>query len=431
MKILMLSPDAQMIDRRILQEAHSLQALGHQVTVLSGFECREPDAYQTTDGVIVKRYVYDWQDRRLLALRGRHPLAWRLLWPFMRVRDRLLDRPAGFDYFVLEKALEHEFDVVHVHDYPALRPGVMAAQARGVPVVYDSHEFYPVQSSFTPAQQKRHLARERRLVRECVQVITVNPYLARMIAREHGIDEPMVILNACPWPAPQDDALVLRADEPARAARRREFGIPPDAFTFLYQGWLSPERNLDVMVRAIARVPSPAALVVVGYGDYRAVLENLATELGVADRVHFLGRIESEALVRLTPACDVGLIPYAAVDEMHRYCSPNKLFEFVMAGLPVIANDLPYLRDVVAGHDFGWLGELESVDALSSMMAQALASPDRLQQYATHAIAARQQLNWDREAAQLAALYARLEAAAQPAPPAQVQALRTAPANSS
>ena len=417
MRILMLSPDAQMIDRRILQEAHSLQAAGHQVTVLSGFECREPDAYETADGVVVKRYVYEWNDRRRLALRRRHPVAWRALWPWVRVRDRLLDRPAAFDHFVLEKALEHEFDAVHVHDYPVLRPGAMAARARGVPLVYDSHEFYPVQSVFTPPQQRMHLSRERRLVRECAQVITVNPYLARMIAHAHDIPEPMVLLNACPWPAPQDDASVLRADGRLRSQRRREFGLPEDEFLFLYQGWLSPERNLDVMVRAIARVPAPASLVVVGYGDYRRELERLASDLQVADRVHFLGRIESDQLARLTPACDVGLIPYAAVDEMHRYCSPNKLFEFVMAGLPVIANDLPYLRDVVAGHDFGWLGPLESVDELADMMGQALASPERLQTYVRHALAARQLLNWDLEAAKLVALYDRVAGAAGRASP--------------
>lgn len=409
MRILMLSPDAQMIDRRILQEAHSLQRLGHEVTVLSGFECRQPDAYVMPDGVVVKRYVYDWQDRRLRALRARHRFLARLMWPWVRLAGRLRDAPGAFDHFVLEKALEHRFDVVHVHDYPVLQAGVLAARARKVPVVYDSHEFYPVQSAFTPAQQRRHLARERRLIRNCTQVITVNPYLARMIARVHQIEEPMVILNACLRPAPENEAVTLR--DPVRRARRRlEFGVPVDAFTFLYQGWISPERNLDVMIRAIARVPRPAALVVVGYGDYRAELEKLAHDLGVADRVHFLGRIESQELARLTPACDVGLIPYAAVDEMHRYCSPNKLFEFVMAGLPVIANDLPYLRDVVAGHDFGWLGELESADALCAMMARAMQDPHRLEQYASHALSARERLDWAVEAEKLVHLYNRLAA---------------------
>jgi glycosyltransferase involved in cell wall biosynthesis len=411
-KILMLSPDAQMIDRRILQEAHSLQRLGHAVTVLSGFECREPDAYETDDGVVVKRYVYDWRDRRVEALRERHRWAWRLLWPWVRLYGRLTGAPNAYDRFVAEKALEHRFDVVHVHDYPVLPAGALVARERGVPLVYDSHEFYPVQSAFTPAQQRYHLARERRFVRGCAQVITVNPYLAKMIGDAHAIPEPLVILNACPVPPAQDDALTLRAGE-RRRERRAEFGLPTDAFVFLYQGWISPERNLDVMIRAIARVPSPAVLAIVGYGDYRRDLEALADGLGVRERVLFLGRVESDELARMTPVADVGLIPYAAVDEMHRYCSPNKLFEFVMAGLPVIANDLPYLRDVVAGHDFGWLGDLEDVDGLAATMTAAMTDPQRLERYARNALTARGTLNWDVEAAKLAAVYERL--AAEPA----------------
>lgn len=410
MRILMLSPDAQMIDRRILQEAHSLQALGHQVTVLSGFECQQPDAYETPDGVVVKRYVYDWRDRRRAGLRRRWPIVWRVLWPCYRLLNRLRDGVTSHDVFVVEKALEHQFDAVHVHDYPMLRAGELVARERGVPLVYDSHEFYPVQSVFTPAQQRRHLARERRLVRLCEQVITVNPYLARMIAREHDIEEPMVLLNACPAPEPANDRAVLAADPALRAARRREFGVPVDAFTFLFQGWISPERNLEVMIEAVARVPAPAVLVIVGYGDHRVQLEKLAVSLGVSDRVCFLGRIESDELRRLTPVCDVGLIPYAAVDEMHRYCSPNKLFEFVTAGLPVIANDLPFLRDVIAGHDFGWLGDLQSCDALAAMMATAMAHPELLERFARNAQSARVALSWEVEAAKLRALYERISA---------------------
>ena len=144
------------------------------------------------------------------------------------------------------------------------------------------------------------------------------------------------------------------------------------------------------------------------------------TALGVADRVCFLGRIESDDLRRLTPVCDVGLIPYAAVDEMHRYCSPNKLFEFVTAGLPVIANDLPFLRDVIAGHDFGWLGDLQSKEALAAMMTEAMAQPGTLERYTENALVARRELCWEVEATKLGALYDRI--AAGPVRPPQLAA---------
>jgi glycosyltransferase involved in cell wall biosynthesis len=404
MKVLMLSPDAQMIDRRILQEARTLLAAGHDVDLLSGFECREPDAYEDR-GLRVKRYRYDWQDRRRERLRARvGPLAGRVAWPFVRLANRALDGANAFEAFVLEKVLQHSFDVVHVHDFPMLRTGVMAAKARGVPVVYDSHEFYPVQSCFSPEDQKRYLAMERKLVRDCAQVITVNPYIARMLAEAHDTQEPQVILNACEIPATTSNDL----DSEERRRRRLEKGLPPDAFIFVYQGWLSPERNLEPMIEAMASQPPNVALLVVGYGDYLATLEKLAETHGVRDRVIFYGRVESDDLPALTQLCDVGIIPYRAVDEMHRYCSPNKLFEFISAQIPMLASDLPYLRDVIAGHEIGWLGNLEEPAGFAQLMQQVIADKTGLAAARGNLPKAAAELNWDVEGRKLVDIYDRL-----------------------
>lgn len=414
MKVLMLSPDAQMIDRRILQEARTLVAAGHDVDVLSGFECTQPDAYEDR-GVRVKRYSYDWRDRRRAQLIERvGPLAGLLGWPAVRLATRAMNGPNSFEAFVLEKALEHDFDVVHVHDFPMLRSGVMAAKARGVPVIYDSHEFYPVQSCFPPEDQKRYLALERKLMRACAQVITVNPYIARMLAETHDTEEPRVILNACEVPPSTASDL----DAELRRRQRVEKGLPADAFIFVYQGWLSPERNLEPMIEAMAALPPGVTLLVVGYGDYLAKLKELAAARGVSERIIFYGRVESDDLPALTQLCDVGIIPYRAVDEMHRYCSPNKLFEFVSAQIPMLASDLPYLRDVIAGHEIGWLGDLEQVDSVVRLMTNVVTDTTARAKARRNLPNAAATLNWDVEGGKLLEIYdgiAQARAATKPA----------------
>lgn len=401
LRILMLSPDAQMIDRRILQEARTLIDAGHRVVLLSGFECREPDAYEDR-GLVVKRYVYDWRDRRRTKLNKRLGRGVGVLvWPAFRLVNRMGGGANAFEAFVLEKALEHEFDVVHVHDFPMLRVGVMAAKARGVPIIYDSHEFYPVQSCFTPEEQRRYLAIERALVRSCAQIITVNPYLARMLAEAHGTPEPMVILNACE--APSQTAGDLSAE--ARRKARAEYGLPPDAFIFVYQGWLSPERNLKPMIEAMAGLDDGAVLLVVGYGDYVATLKELAKTHGVSERVIFYGRVESTDLPAVTRLCDVGIIPYRAVDEMHRYCSPNKLFEFISSEIPILASDLPYLRDIVAGYGIGWLGDFGSAHGLARLMSDIRADAAGLAAARRMLPKASAELNWAVEGRKLVAIY--------------------------
>ncbi|WP_161992889.1 glycosyltransferase [Aureimonas leprariae] len=394
-----------MIDRRILQEARTLAAAGHRIELLSGFECRQADAYE--DGPIrIKRYRYDWQDRRRAVLNDRvGRQAARYLWPPVRLLTRLSDGPNAFEAFVLEKAMEHDFDVVHVHDFPMLRCGAMAAARRDVPLVYDSHEFYPIQSHFAPEDQKRYLRQEKALVRRCASVITVNPYIAGMMADAHGIQPPEVILNACEPPV----ATAADLDAGQRRDRRIAKALPPDDFLFLYQGWLSAERNLEPMIEATARQRDGVKLVVVGYGEYEASLHRLAAEVGAADRVIFLGRIENEVLSEITSLCDVGIVPYRAVDEMHRYCSPNKLFEFIAAQIPVVASDLPYLRDIVDGYSIGWLADLEKVDAFASALAVAATDADGMAASRTNLGRAWQELNWVVEGEKLIRIYEGLD----------------------
>ena len=406
MKILMLSPDAQMIDRRILQEARSLSAAGHGVTVLSGFECREPDAYEDR-GVRVKRFVYDWRDVRPLKLAKKiGALTSAVAWPPLRVINYLRGGPNAFEAFVLDKVFEHDFDVVHVHDFPMLRTGTMAAKARGALLVYDSHEFYPVQSCFTPEEQKRYLALEGKLVKSCARVITVNPYIARMLADAHAIKEPMVVLNASELPAAT--ARTLTPDDRRRA--RIAKGLPPDAFIFLYQGWLSGERNLEPMIEAMATQPPGITLLIVGYGAYESDLKALAGKSGVGDRVIFYGRVESNDLPALTMLCDVGVIPYRAVDEMHRYCSPNKLFEFIAAEIPILASDLPYLRDVIATYEIGWLGALDDKAAFADLVTKIAGDREGVAAASRNLPAAARQFNWGIEGSKVVKLYRQLAA---------------------
>lgn len=411
MHILMLSADAQMIDRRILQEARTLHNAGYQVTVLSGFECELPDAYDD-DGIAIKRYRYDWIDRRrsTFYVRWGASAAARAGWMLYRAANRLLDGPTAFDDFVLRKALEHRFDVVHVHDFPMLRVGVMAARARGVPVIYDSHEFYPVQSEFPADLQRRYLRLERRFARQCAAVITVNPYLARMIGEAHGIPTPEVILNASE----------LAEAEPVPLRERLGFG--PDDVLILYQGWISSNRNIAVLIEAMRHLPERMKLVMVGYGDYVEVLKETARRYGLESRVAFLGRIESDDLPGYTVACDIGVIPYAAVDEMHRYCSPNKLFEFIMAGIPIVANDLPYLRDVVLGHHLGETVDMASPEDLAAAIGRLVASPEKLSEVRAAVRKARDQYNWTIEGRKLLDIYRRVL----PLPPGHGTAAPTA-----
>ena len=135
------------------------------------------------------------------------------------------------------------------------------------------------------------------------------------------------------------------------------------------------------MVQALGDVPRHIHLVILGFGDHILKLLKIAQARRVTDRVHVLDPVPQEELIHWVASADAGIIPYQAPDENYRYCSPNKLFEFIAACTPIIANDLPYLRHVVAGEGYGVVEEFDGrggcARAIRTMFDPSLGGPDR------------------------------------------------------
>jgi glycosyltransferase involved in cell wall biosynthesis len=399
MKILMLTPDALLIDRRILQEARTLTRAGHQVTLLAGFSCAREEEYQL-DGIHVRRLRYDGGAGRLTRLLRFVPAPGRVKRVLARgllfLARRVLPVPP-LERFIVTQALRHRADVVHVHDLPALHAGALLARAWGVPLVYDAHEIYYAQEVLPPRTRAAYYRKERRLIPEAAAVITVNDFLAGIMRERYHLPEVHVLYN-CADPAPGFDPVRARDDSPLRTF------VPGPGPVLLYQGWISAERNIDTLIQALAHVPPPARLVILGYGDYAGHLQQLAGSLGLEGRVHFFGPIASGAMLRYTAGGDLGLIPYLPIDENHRYCSPNKFFEYVQAGVPVLAHDLPFFRQMAGRHGVAACADFTAPEALGRAVA-ALLQGGALGQMRRRCLEARKTLSWSAEGEKLLALY--------------------------
>ena len=304
---------------------------------------------------------------------------------------------SSFEHFVLEKILSKSFDVLHVHDFPLLAVAVQVKRRLGCRLVYDAHELYHAQSQLPPAVQASYKRREAALIHKVDAAITVNEFIAGIMARDYGCAAPHVVLNAAP------------RLETTREDIRTLAGLAPGTRIVLYQGWLSPERGVDTLVRAASNFPHGTSLVVVGYGAHEADLRRISASQGTEDgRVVFLGRIEPQQLQRLTGSADLGVIPYWGVDLNNTYCSPNKLFEFAAAGLPFVSNDLPFLRSITERYAFGVLADLRSPQAAANAILSTLDDPQRLGPLREAAKEASKHLLWSNEAEKLLSIYAAL-----------------------
>lgn len=391
----MLTTDRR-IDRRILLEADALEQAGWAVTVLA--LDGDPDAL---DDPRVQRVVTARQDpaaanptQRWYARMRRWLPDWQVVAMLKELAWRtVVDRERFFSRLFDGAWRGRKARLVVAHDLPTLPAAVQLARDTGAALVYDSHELW-CEQGFSRGERLRWEALERACIGRCQGVVTVNPSIAAELQRRYGLAHVGVVMNA---------EHPLRYEQPPRLFHAC-FGLPDPARVLLYQGGLMPGRNLEVLLDAFASMPLPEwHLVMMGDGPRLEALQQRARTGAAAARIHFRPAVAQHELLRYSASATVGLVPYRGDCLNNLYCTPNKLFEFVAAGLPVIASDLPELSRLVRGHGFGTTIPFDDARAAAAALHPLLADEARLQQWREAALEARETLCWRVEGARFVA----------------------------
>lgn len=368
-RVVMLS-SVETIYPRIVNEARALAEAGHEVVVVA----QGPGPGEAT-GVAIERVEIGLG----LAARLRR-----------RAAGSLARGLSGYQRAFRDHALGLEPDVVHVHNLPLLAAGVSVKRETGAALVYDMHEFYPEQTGLDRSVQKRLRAEERRLIGEADLRLTVNPLLAAAISSVYG--------------GLEIETLQLAVDAPVDLHRRRwnllreALGIAADRYVLLYQGWLNPMRNLRALIEAMERVQAPVELVFMGYGDL--------DRTGPAT-VHFLDARPQDEYLRWSASADVGVIQIPArLGLNERLSSTMKLYEYIAARLPILTNELPFVRGVVVENGFGVAADLESVEGIGRALDTF--PFDRLAEFRQNLAERGEAFSWAAERPKLLELYGRL-----------------------
>jgi len=176
------------------------------------------------------------------------------------------------------------------------------------------------------------------------------------------------------------------------------FSITKDVSIVIYQGSLIPHRNLKELVISIRYVKNLCVvLVLMGEGPLRPKIEQIARRYNISSRIFIREPVPQEELLSWTVSADIGVIPYPAVDLNTMFCTPNKLFEYIQAGLPIIANDLPELRKYVKNTGFGWTTRMESPQDIACALETALDDDEGLKRCREKLEASRHLYSWERE----------------------------------
>ncbi len=280
----------------------------------------------------------------------------------------------------------------HAHDFPALV--LMSLASIKKPLVYDTHELFfdrwPANSRY-PLLPLMPLLRpiERRLARKATAVITVSSSIAEHLGRLWKIVTPTVIYNA---PELQPESL----------AEIDLQGL--GEHVVVHTGNLNQGRHLRELVNAFAYLPENVHLALLGKGPLRDVLLSQATQLDISHRVHWIPPVSFNAVSATIASADCAVLMFAPDTLNYEYAMPNKLFEAVAAGLPLVYGTTKEVSRVATHYDIGISCDPKDPKSIA-LAIQAILDPLANTKYRENAIKARQILNWKNEEKKLIELY--------------------------
>lgn len=364
-------------DARVLKEAGSLAAAGYRVQVVALLD-GSGEAIEERAGFTIVR-IHRKTPRRPQGLAKALLLLEYYLRAFRLVRGQ-------------------RFDVHHAHDLDTLPLAAALARRADARLVYDSHELYPEISTHGPLMRLVWRRLESALIRRADAVVTVCESIAEELAERYRVPAPLTVLN-CP-PA----AALPAAAVPVNRLRERAGLVGDPRKIVLYQGGLVPNRGLSQLIAA-ARDLDDAVVVLLGWGKSEPQLRWQIREDDLGDRVLIVPPVEQHELIDFTAGADLGVIPYEAVGLNNYYAAPNKLFDYIAAGLPVIGSPFPELRRFLEGLDLGRTCDPNPEDIAAT--ANAILGDDALRErLAANARRAAKRLVWEEESRKLVELYA-------------------------
>ena len=367
-------------DSRVEKEAMTLRAAGHAVTVVADHAVGLPER-EVRDGIEVRRVR-----RARMPIPGLRFLAheWRLSRVLLRLRPSIL----------------------HAHDSNALVPVALAARRLGRPFVYDAHDLW----LHRPRRQRSRLYHslqnayyrvvEGILIPRAAAAITVSPPIARHLERAYRLRRVELVPNY-PW---ADEVAHSRTARPLRSLAAIPAGVP----VVLYLGGLMEGRGIEHLVRAMVDVPG-AHLVLLGDGHQAPALAAQATRLGIGGRVHVAAPVPPGDVVATAASATIGVSPIVPSCLNYRYSLPNKLFQYMGAGIPVVASDFPQVREVVIGAEAGLVVDTSRPERIAAAINELLSDPERARDMgAGGRDAVLERYTWSTSADALLAVYRRI-----------------------
>jgi len=290
--------------------------------------------------------------------------------------------------------LFHRFDILVANDLDTLLPNFLVSKIKGLPLVYDSHEYF----TGVPEIQNRPVVKwVWKTIEKCIfprlkNVITVSDSIAGQYEIEYGISPITVrncshkVTNSIPF-------------------SRQELGVVNDHILLIIQGaGINVDRGGEELIEAVSMIAN-VSLLIVGSGDIIGILQKRITELKLEKRVKLISRVPWNELMRYTKSADLGVTLDKNSNPNYNFSLPNKLFDYINAGIPVLASDLPEIRKLIEKYKCGIIIKEVSPQEIRSAIIELINNKLLLSKLKNNAVKASEELNWESECEKVEALY--------------------------
>ena len=281
--------------------------------------------------------------------------------------------------------------IFFAEDIYTLPFAVIFGKLKRVKIFYDSRELF----GFLAGLKERKFVQsfwktvEKFFIKHADQIITTGSMDSDVLKEMYGVTNTVVVRNLPRFYKP-----VQKTD------LRTQLRISKDKKILLYQGVILKGRGIEKIFDILPEM-SELVFVLIGGGEFENYYKNLAVELNVIDQVFFVGKFSQEDLPKLTPSADVGISLIENISKSYYYALPNKLFEYIMAEVPVVVSNLPQMKEIVDKFNVGFAVDPENKDELITALKNLTSDELQYKKFQQNCKKASEELNWENEAGNL------------------------------
>lgn len=381
-KVVMVVLNPFVNDARVLREAISLAKDGYELTLLAMYrdDLKKSELKSGFSIIRIPLISKNWSKHPLIQIIKYIEFVSKCLMKIIRIRPHYL----------------------HCHDLNALPIGVIAKILilRKTNLIYDSHELWSDSKrdhNHSPKLYSFGIFLERLLIKLVDRVIVPSKAIGDIIQKKYQVKSPILLMNI-----------------PNKIIERKvknnllDIKLPANSKKIVYVGGVSYGRGIPNLLQALTKLDNNVFLLILGFDNLENGISPLIEKYDLRNRVIQLEPVPPEYVIDAISSADLGIAPIENICLSYYYSMPNKIFEYLLAGLPVAVSNFPEMSRLVLENEVGVVFNPEDPEDIATSIKRILDDPVLFEKLKKNVKMFSEKNHWDAEAVKLLKLYSSL-----------------------